>query len=173
MFMPNKSSNWILIAGIVGIIAIASFWLFKCKFCRGPKIERTLAIIKPDAVAAGNSGKIIDKIEQSGFKIVGMKKIDLTKEKAEDFYAVHKEKPFFNDLIQFMISGPVVVMIIEKENAIQAWRDLMGSTDPQKAADDTLRKVFGTDLTKNAVHGSDSEENAKIEIAKMFPDLMQ
>ena len=173
MFVPNKSVNWILIAGIVGAVAIASFWLFKCKFCRGPKIERTLAIIKPDAVAAGNSGKIIDKIEQSGFKIVGMKKIDLTKEKAEDFYAVHKEKPFFNDLVQFMISGSVVVMILEKESAIQAWRDLMGATDPQKAENETLRKTFGTDLTKNAVHGSDSEENAKIEITKMFPDLMQ
>lgn len=169
MFLPNKSMNWILIAGVVGVVAIASFWLFKCKFCKSIKIERTLAMIKPDAVIAGNSGKIIDKIEQSGFKIVDMKKMDLTKEKAEDFYAAHKNKPFFNDLIQFMTSGAVVVMILEKENAIQAWRNLMGATDPQKAENDTLRKMFGTDITKNAVHGSDSEENAKIEITKMFP----
>ena len=172
MSVSNKSINWVLIAGIVGAVTIASFWLFKCKFCKGSKIERTLAIIKPDAVEAGNSGKIIDKIEQAGFKIIGMKKIDLTKEKAEDFYAVHKDKPFFNDLIQFMISGSVVVMVLEKENAIKAWKDFIGATDPQKADAETLRKIFGTDITKNAVHGSDSEENAKIEINKIFPDIV-
>jgi nucleoside-diphosphate kinase len=172
MFVPNKSANWILIAGIIGVVAIASFWLFKCKFCRGVKIERTLAIIKPDAVSAGNSGKIIDKIEQAGFKIIGMKKIDLTKEKAEDLYAVHKDKPFFNDLIHFMTSGAVVVLILEKENAIQAWRDMIGDMDPQKAAPESLRKIFGTDITKNGVHGSSSEETAKAEISKFFPDLM-
>lgn len=171
MIMPNKSMNLVLVAGVIGVVAIAAFCIFKYKFCKGIKIERTLAIIKPDAVAAGNSGKIIDKIEQSGFKIVGMKKIDLTKELAEDFYSVHKEKPFFSDLVQFMISGPIVVLVLEKENGIQSWRDLIGATEPQAAEEGTLRKTFGTDITKNAVHGSASEDDANAEIAKMFPDL--
>jgi nucleoside-diphosphate kinase len=171
MFLPNKSINWIIIAGIVGVVAIGSLWFLKCKFCRGSKIERTLAIIKPDAVIAGNSGKIIDKIEQAGFKIIAMKKVDLTKEAAEDYYSVHKEKPFFNDLVQYISSGSIVALVLEKENGVQAWRDLMGETDPQKAKEGTLRKLFGTDLSKNALHGSDSEENATIEIGKLFSVL--
>ena len=131
------------------------------------KFRHTLAIIKPDAVTAGNSGKIIDKIEQSGFKIIAMKKTELTKEKAEEFYAIHKGKPFFDELISFMISGPIVVLVLEKENAIEEWRKLMGKAE----IEGTLRNLFGTSVTKNAVHGSDSPETAKTEIKQFFPEL--
>jgi len=134
-------------------------------------IERTLAIIKPDAVGAKNSGSIIDMIEKNGFNIVRMEKIQLSKEKAEGFYAVHKDKPFFDDLIGYVTSGPVIVMVLEKENAIQAWRDLMGCTDSQKAAPGTIRNLFGTDKSINATHGSDAPETAQYEITYFFPNL--
>ena len=132
-------------------------------------IERTLAIIKPDAVSAKNSGKIIDMIEQNGFEILHMRKINLDRAKAEEFYAVHKEKPFFQDLVKFITSGPVIVMALEKENAIADWRKLMGVTDSKKAEDGTVRKFYGTDIEKNAVHGSDSPETAKFELGIFFP----
>jgi nucleoside-diphosphate kinase len=134
-------------------------------------IEKTFAIIKPDAVKAGNSGKIIARIEQEGFNILGMKKINVSKAQAAEFYAVHKEKPFFLELVEFMTSGPVVVMALEKENAIKAWRDLMGATNPEKAAPNTLRKLYGTNVGSNATHGSDAPETAKIELALFFPEL--
>ena len=116
-------------------------------------MERTFAIIKPDAVKAGNSGKIIDRIEQEGFNIVGMKKLHMSREKAELFYAVHAERPFFSELVEFMTSGPVIVMALEKDGAIAAWRDLMGATNPAEAAEGTIRKLFATSIGENATHG--------------------
>ena len=134
-------------------------------------MEKTFAIIKPDAVAAGNSGKIIDRIEQEGFKIIAMKKIRLTKEQAAGFYAVHKEKPFFNDLTDFMSSGPCIVMALEKDNAILDWRKLMGATNPADAEEGTLRKLYGKNIDNNATHGSDAPETAAIELKYFFSDL--
>lgn len=133
--------------------------------------ERTFAMIKPDAVAAKNSGKIIDMIEQNGFTILGMQKLTIDKSKAEEFYAVHKERPFFGELVEFVTSGPVVVLALERENAVKAWRDLMGATDSRKADKGTIRNLFGTDIGKNAAHGSDSADNAKIELKLFFPTL--
>lgn len=133
--------------------------------------ERTLAIIKPDVVKAGNTGKVIDIIESQGFTILGMEKLHLNKNQAETFYGVHKGKPFLDDLVSFMISGPVIVMVLEKENAIQDWRTLMGETDSRKAAPDTIRNRFGTDRAINATHGSDAPETAKFEINFFFPEL--
>ena len=133
--------------------------------------EQTFAIIKPDVVSAKNSGKVIDLIEENGFEILGMEKIRMNKAKAEVFYAVHKERPFFSELVEFMTSGPVVIMTLEKEGAIAEWRNLMGETDSQKAAEGTIRNLFGTDKGINAIHGSDSPETAKAEIQLFFPEL--
>lgn len=171
MTCANKFPNALIMGGIFTVIALfgMAFWYFK--FANKKEIQRTFAIIKPDAVAAGNSGKIIDKIEQAGFKITAMKKIELNKEKAEEFYAIHKGKPFFDELVTFMTSGPIVALVIEKENAIQDWRKLMGSTDPEKAEPETLRKLFGANVTKNALHGSDAPETAKNEIKFFFPEI--
>ncbi|MBU4387278.1 nucleoside-diphosphate kinase [Candidatus Dependentiae bacterium] len=134
-------------------------------------MEKTFAIIKPDAVKAKNAGKIIDRIEKEGFSILGMKKIQLTQNQAEAFYAVHKERGFFPELVKFMISGPVIVMALQKENAIKAWRDLMGDTDPAKASENSIRKLYGTNKGENATHGSDAPETAKVEIKFFFPEL--
>ncbi len=134
-------------------------------------MEKTFAIIKPDAVKAKNAGKIIDRIEQEGFEIIGMKKINLSQEQAETFYEVHKERPFFAELVKFMTSGPVVVMTLQKENAIKAWRDLMGATDPAEADNNTLRKLYGSNKGENATHGSDAPETAAVEIKFFFPEL--
>ncbi len=134
-------------------------------------MEKTLAIIKPDAVKAGNIGKIIQRIEEKGFKIVGIKMLQLTMDKAKAFYLVHKDKPFFNGLVEFISSGPVVVLALVKDNAIKEWRDLMGATNPTNAEPNTLRKLYGASIDNNAVHGSDSVENGKIEVAFFFPEL--
>lgn len=134
-------------------------------------MERTFAMIKPDAVAAKNSGKIIDMIEAHGFTIVGMKKAQLDQKKAGEFYAVHKERPFFGELVSFVSSGPVVLLALEKDNAVKAWRDLMGATDSRKADKGTIRNLFGTDIGKNATHGSDAVETAQVELALFFPEL--
>jgi len=131
----------------------------------------TFAMIKPDAVQAKNDGKIIDIIRQHGFEIVQMQKIQLTKKDAEAFYAVHKNKPFFCKLVTFVTSGPVIVMALKKENAIQDWRKLMGATNPKKAEASTIRKLFGTNITSNAVHGSDAWQTAQQEIRQFFPGL--
>ena len=131
----------------------------------------TFGIIKPDAVGAGHTGSIIQRILDNGFKIRGLKLIDMTRQQAEGFYAVHRERPFFAGLTEFMSSGPCVVMALEKEGAVKAWRDLMGATDPAKADPGTLRKEFGGSVGENAVHGSDSDENAAIEIAYFFSRL--
>ncbi len=130
--------------------------------------ERTLFIIKPDAMEAGNQWKILEEIEKNGFEIVTLKKLHLTVAQAEGFYEVHKEKPFFGELVEFMTRGPVIVGVLEKEDAITAWRKLMGPTNATEAPADTIRGKFGTSIQENAVHGSDSPENAKKEIRHFF-----
>lgn len=133
--------------------------------------ERTFAIIKPDAVRAGDTGKIIDRIIAGGFSIRALKMIHQSRAQAEGFYEVHRSKPFYDGLTEFMSSAPCVVMVLEKEGAVKAWRDLMGATDPAKADAGTIRKEFGTSVGENATHGSDSDENAAIEIAYFFNRL--
>jgi len=128
----------------------------------------TFAIIKPDAVRAGNIGNIIQRITDNGFKIRAMKMIHMTKPVAEGFYAVHRERPFFGELVLFMTSGPSVLLALERENAVQAWRDLMGPTDSTKAPKGTIRGDFGANVQENATHGSDSPENARIELSYFF-----
>jgi nucleoside-diphosphate kinase len=130
--------------------------------------ERTLAIVKPDAVEKGAAGEILKRIEASGLRIVGLKKIQLTEQLARGFYAVHKERPFYKDLVAFMTSGPVVVAALEGDDAIARWRGLMGATDSKKADAGTIRRDFGTDIERNAAHGSDAPETAKVEIAYFF-----
>jgi nucleoside-diphosphate kinase len=131
-------------------------------------MQQTLSIIKPDAVKKGVIGKIIDRFESNGLRIAAMKKVQLSKEDAAAFYAVHKERPFFNDLVEFMTSGPVVVMVLEGENAVAKNRELMGATNPKEAAPGTIRADFAESIDANAVHGSDSLENAEIEINFFF-----
>ena len=133
-------------------------------------MERTLAILKPDAVSANKIGKVIDRIEATGFRILGMKMLRLTSQTAGSFYEVHKERPFYKDLCAFMSSDRVVVLALEKTNAVADFRKLIGATDPAEAAPNTIRKDFATSKQNNIVHGSDSPENAKIEIAFYFSD---
>ena len=128
----------------------------------------TFGIIKPDAVRAGDTGAIIQRIIDNGFKIRAMKMLHMSRPVAEGFYAVHRERPFFGELVEFMTSGPSVVMALEKDDAVQAWRDLMGPTDSTKAPKGTIRGDFGKNVGENAVHGSDSPENAKIELSYFF-----
>ena len=134
-------------------------------------IERTLSIIKPDAVAKNVVGQIYARFEASGLKIVAARMAHLSRREAEQFYAVHKERPFFKDLVDFMISGPVIVQALEGENAIAKHRDLMGATDPKKADKGTIRADFADSIDANAVHGSDAAETAQVEIAYFFPAL--
>ncbi|WP_148715431.1 nucleoside-diphosphate kinase [Chitinolyticbacter meiyuanensis] len=131
-------------------------------------IERTLSIVKPDAVAKNVIGKIYDRFESAGLKVVAAKMKQLSRAEAEGFYAVHKERPFFNDLVSFMVSGPVVIQVLEGENAVLKNRELMGATDPKKADKGTIRADFADSIDANAVHGSDSAENAAIEVAYFF-----
>ena len=133
--------------------------------------ERTLAIIKPDAVQRRLTGRIIQRIEDAGFQIRAMRRVHLSQAEAEGFYAVHRERPFFPGLTEFMSSGPCVVLVLEKDSAVKGWRDLMGATDPAKADQGTIRKEFGSSVGENATHGSDSDENAAIEIAYFFSQL--
>ena len=134
-------------------------------------VERTLSIIKPDAVAKNVIGKIYTRFESNGLKIVAAKMMQLSQAEAEGFYAVHRERPFFNDLVKFMVSGPVMVQVLEGENAMLKNRELMGATDPKKADAGTIRADFADSIDANAVHGSDSLENAATEIAYFFPAL--
>ncbi|TDI48804.1 MAG: nucleoside-diphosphate kinase [Acidobacteria bacterium] len=131
-------------------------------------MQRTLAIIKPDAVANKNTGEVITRIEQEGFRVVGMRMVNLSRDDAEGFYAVHRDKPFFGDLTAFMSSGPAVVLCLEAEDAIAKWRNVMGATNPENAAEGTLRKLFATNIERNVVHGSDAPETAAVEIAYYF-----
>ena len=131
-------------------------------------MQRTLAIVKPDAVANKNTGEILTRIEREGFRIVGMRLVNLSRQDAEGFYAVHHDKPFFGDLTAFMSSGPAVVLCLEAEDAIAKWRTVMGATNPENADEGTLRKLFATNIERNAVHGSDAPETAAVEIAYYF-----
>ena len=133
-------------------------------------IERTFSIIKPDATARNLTGAVNAVIEKAGLRIVAQKRIRMTKEQAETFYAVHKARPFFGELVSFMTSAPVVVQVLEGDNAIARYREVMGATNPAQAADGTIRKLFAVNVGENSVHGSDSAENAKIEIAQFFTD---
>jgi nucleoside-diphosphate kinase len=134
-------------------------------------MERTFAIIKPDAFAAGHAGKILSRIYAEGFTVVGLKKLYLSKIEAEGFYFVHKNRPFFGELTEFMSSGPCIVMVLQAEGAIKKWRDLMGATNPGDAAAGTLRREFGTSVGENATHGSDAPETAAFEIGYFFSGL--
>ena len=131
---------------------------------------KTFAIIKPDAVKNGYTGKIYDRILQAGFNIISAKLLKMTNEQAEGFYNVHRERPFFNDLVEFMTSGPCMVLALEKSNAVAAWRETIGATNPDEAKENTIRKDFASNVQENAVHGSDSDENAEKEIAFFFAD---
>jgi nucleoside-diphosphate kinase len=134
-------------------------------------IQRTLSIIKPDATRRNIIGKIVSKLETSGLKVIAQKKIQLTKTQAKEFYIVHQDRPFYNDLVNFMISGPVVVQVLEGENAVQKNRNVMGATNPKEADEGTIRKEYAESLEANSVHGSDSEENANIEIPFFFSQI--
>lgn len=131
-------------------------------------MDRTLAILKPDSVAAGSAGKMLAKLQDEGFKVVGIKMLRLTETQARAFYEVHKERPFYGSLVEFMTSGPVMPVALERENAVAHLREVMGATDVAKAAPGTLRNLFGTSIERNAVHGSDSPENAAIELSFFF-----
>jgi nucleoside-diphosphate kinase len=128
-------------------------------------------MVKPDAMKKGNAGAILDRIIKEGFRIVSLKMTKLSPEKAGEFYAIHKERPFYGELVQFMSSGPVIAAVLEKDNAVTAFRDLIGATNPAQAAEGTIRKLFATSVGENAVHGSDSDENAKIEGDFFFSGL--
>ena len=131
-------------------------------------MERTFAIIKPDAVAAGQSGAILALIQKAGFRIAGMKQKRLSQIEAENFYGVHRERPFYGSLVKFMTEGPVVVLVLEAEDAIKKWRDTMGATNPANAAEGTIRKLFATSIERNCAHGSDAPETAAVEIPFFF-----
>jgi nucleoside-diphosphate kinase len=135
-------------------------------------VERTLSIIKPDAVEQHNIGNILAMIQGAGLKILGMRMLHLTRAQAEGFYEVHKERPFFGELVEFMTRGPVVVSALEGDDAVARYRALMGATNPEDADEGTIRKAYGTDVGENACHGSDSVENGKIEVGYFFPEYL-
>jgi nucleoside-diphosphate kinase len=159
-----------IIFAVLVLVAIVGAYIFyeKKSLQQGP--QQTLSIIKPDAVAANKSGLIIAQIEAAGLQVIAAKMIRLSPHQAELFYAVHKDRPFYKSLVEFMSSGPIIAMVLEGDNAVTSYRSLMGATDPLKAEPLTLRKEFGTSVDHNAVHGSDSLENAKKEIAFFFTD---
>jgi nucleoside-diphosphate kinase len=132
--------------------------------------NRTFTIIKPDSVRKGNSGKIISRLESEGFRILGLKKASLSRKQAEGFYAVHRERPFFASLVEFMTSGPVIAAALEREDAVPRLRQVMGATDPKKADNGTIRAELGESIEQNAIHGSDSDENAAIEVSFFFSE---
>ncbi|HYH10345.1 MAG TPA: nucleoside-diphosphate kinase [Thermoanaerobaculia bacterium] len=132
--------------------------------------NRTFTIVKPDSVRKGNFGRIVSRIEAAGFRVLGVKKVGLSQRQAEAFYAVHKERPFFGSLVEYMTSGPVFVAALERDNAVAELRKLMGATDPAKADEGTIRKEFGESIEQNAIHGSDSDDNARIEIGFFFAE---
>ena len=162
-----NTKNIVLLIIALGLIGGLYYYKMKHK----PTVERTFAFIKPDAVSAGYAPEILEMIKSHGFTIIKQKELSLEKPVAEDFYAVHKEKPFFPELVTYITSGPVIALVLEKNNAVQAWRDLMGATNPEKAVEGTIRKKFGKNIQQNAVHGSDSVENAQKEIHQFFTEL--
>ncbi|HEX7418281.1 MAG TPA: nucleoside-diphosphate kinase [Thermoanaerobaculia bacterium] len=133
--------------------------------------NRTFTIIKPDSVRKGNTDKILARLKSEGFKVLAKKELRMSRKQAESFYAVHRERPFFGSLVEYMTSGPVVVAALERDNAVTTLRKVMGATDPAKADKGTIRKDFGESIEQNAIHGSDSDENAKTEIGFFFPEL--
>ncbi|HEY0677437.1 MAG TPA: nucleoside-diphosphate kinase [Chitinophagaceae bacterium] len=135
--------------------------------------NRTFTMIKPDAMKKGVQGQIIDRIIQGGYRIVALKMTKLSKEKAGEFYAIHKERPFYGELVDFMSSGPIVAAVLEKENAVASFRQFIGATDPSKAEEGTIRKLYASSVGENAIHGSDSDENAAIESSFFFSGLEQ
>lgn len=135
------------------------------------QLERTFSIIKPDAVAAGHAGEILTEIEKAGFRILGLRMTRLSKEQAEGFYAVHRERPFFAGLVRFMTEGPIIVMALEREDAIRKLRDVMGATNPANAAEGTIRKRFAENIERNCIHGSDAPETAEVELRYFFSTL--
>ena len=135
-------------------------------------LEHTLCIIKPDAVEKHKIGAILQRIEAAGFRVVALRMMQLTRDQAEGFYEVHRSRPFFAELVRFMTRSPIVAAVLEEQDAVASWRELMGATDPAKAAPDTIRKLFGSNVGENATHGSDSVENARREIAYMFPNAL-
>jgi nucleoside-diphosphate kinase len=135
--------------------------------------NRTFTMIKPDAMKAGHAGAILDRIIKEGFRIVALKMTKLSPEKAGEFYAIHKARPFYGELVEFMSSGPIIAAILEKSNAVSSFRDLIGATNPAQAAEGTIRKLYAASVGENAIHGSDSDENAKIEGDFFFPGLEQ
>ena len=135
------------------------------------QLERTLAIIKPDSVARGIAGEILSTIEQAGFRILGLRMLHLDRRQAEGFYAVHRGKPFFADLVEFMSEGPIVVVALERDDAIRKWREAMGATNPANAAEGTIRKRFGTSMQRNCVHGSDAPDTARFELGYFFREV--
>lgn len=176
--MTQRNFYTFILAALAFFSVIALYYLSKKSTCCGEchvhgthGIQRTFAIIKPDAVAAGKTQDIIQAMKDHGFTILAQHEVTLDKETAEKFYGIHKEKPFFADLISFITSGPVVELALEKENAVDDWRNLMGATNPADAQEGTLRKLYGTDLGHNAVHGSDSETSAHEELELFFPEL--
>lgn len=134
-------------------------------------IQRTLCIIKPDAVEKTKAGAILQRVQEEGFRVLGLRQIHLSLRQVEGFYAVHRARPFFQDLCQFMSRGPVVIAALEREDAVQHWRDVIGATDPAKASPGTIRKQYGSNVGENAVHGSDSEQNGRIECAYFFAEM--
>ena len=134
-------------------------------------MERTFSIIKPDAVAAGNAGKILAHLEGEGFRIVGLRMLKMSQDEAEGFYAVHKERPFFGSLVKFMTEGPVVVMALEREDAVKKLREVMGATNPANAAEGTIRKLFAASIERNSIHGSDAPETAAVELTYFFRSI--
>lgn len=133
--------------------------------------NRTFTMIKPDAFSNGHSGAILDQVIKAGYRVVGLKMVKLSSEKAGEFYEIHKERPFYGELVKFMSSGPIIAAILEKENAVADFRKLIGATDPAKAGEGTIRKIFASSLGENAIHGSDSDENAAIEGSFFFSNL--
>jgi nucleoside-diphosphate kinase len=131
-------------------------------------MQRTFSIIKPDAVASGNAGKILGHLEKEGFRIAGMRMLKMSQAEAEGFYAVHKERPFFAGLVKFMTEGPVIVMALEREDAIKRLREVMGATNPANAAEGTIRKLYASSIERNAIHGSDAPETAEVELRYWF-----
>ncbi|GMU19049.1 MAG: nucleoside diphosphate kinase [Candidatus Babeliales bacterium] len=175
--MTKKNFYTFILVALAVVSIIALYYLSKksncCDSCHAHihQVERTFAIIKPDAVAAGKAQEIIKAIEDRGFTIVAQRELTIDKETAETFYGVHAGKPFFDELVAFITSGPVIVLALEKEDAISDWREFMGATNPAHAEQGTLRKTYGTDIGHNAVHGSDSAENATQELKLFFPEL--
>jgi nucleoside-diphosphate kinase len=178
MRITNSNFYLIAITALAALIIIGLYYFSRKGGCCGEchvhgqhAMERTFAMIKPDAVAAGKADEIIQAIKDRGFTIVAQKETTLDKETAEKLYAIHKDKPFFHEAISFITSGPVILLALEKDNAIKEWRDAMGSTSPQEAAAGTLRSLYGIDAAHNALHGSDSVQSAHQELNLFFPGL--